>query len=75
MTVEYNGETYYQTKEAIEKIGISRATFFRWIKKGVIEDVEQKDRRGWWLFTKDDINRMRREAQKINTKPRQEELF
>lgn len=36
-------------------VGISRATFFRWIKDGTIKDVLNKDRRGWRLFTEEDI--------------------
>jgi len=56
------GQTYYRTSEACKRAGISRATFFRWLKAGTIEDVAQRDRRGWRLFTQADIVRIRREA-------------
>ncbi len=60
-----NGTVYYQTNEACKLAGISRATFFRWLKEGTIEDVKHKDRRGWRLFTQKDIDELKREAQKI----------
>ncbi len=60
-----NGTVYYQTNEACRLAGISRATFFRWLKQGTIRDVKQKDRRGWRLFTQKDIDELKREAQKI----------
>lgn len=66
MPVKLNGQTYYQTSEACRKAGISKATFFRWLREGVIKDVAHKDRRGWRLFTEQDIERIMNEAGKIN---------
>lgn len=66
MTVEIDGRIFYRTTEALKKIGISRATFFRWLKAGIIEDVLHKDRRGWRLFTDEDIERLRKEAHKVS---------
>jgi predicted site-specific integrase-resolvase len=60
-----NGTVYYQTNEACKMAGISRATFFRWLKEGTIEDVKHKDRRGWRLFTDEDIEKLKKEAQKV----------
>ena len=54
--------------------GISRATLFRWLKEGTIQDVSLKDRRGWRLFTEEDINRLAKEANKINELPYQPAL-
>ena len=45
-------------KEALEKIGISRRTWFRWLKENIVEDVAHKDRKGWRLFTEEDIARI-----------------
>ena len=56
---------YYRTNEACKKAGISRATFFRWVKHGIIRDVAYKDRRGWRLFREEDIERLKKEANKI----------
>ena len=65
MAQDINGIKYYKTKEACKIAGISRATFFRWLKEGTIEDVRHKDRRGWRLFTNEDIVRLKVEADKV----------
>lgn len=46
--------------------GISKATLFRWLKAGILEDIMRRDRKGGRLFTQDDINRIKSEATKIN---------
>jgi len=42
--------------------GISRATLFRWISRGIIEDVPLKDRRGWRLFSQLNIDMLKAES-------------
>jgi excisionase family DNA binding protein len=64
MPIAINGQTYYRTSEACVKAGISRSTLFRWLKSGILEK-SHRDRRGWRLFTKDDLNRIKAEATKI----------
>lgn len=66
MPREINGKTYYRTAEACERAGISKATLFRWIKSGVLQDVGRKDRNGWRLFSEKDVSRIRSEATKFN---------
>jgi len=51
MPVVINDETYYRTAEVCRLVGVSRNTLFRWIKEGVLSDVEYRDWRGWRLFT------------------------
>jgi excisionase family DNA binding protein len=63
MTVE--GKAYYRTNEACKRAGITRSTFLRWLKKGIIEDVHQADRRGWRLFSEEDISKIKAEACKV----------
>jgi len=65
---------YYRTSEFCKKAGISRATFFRWLKEHVIEEVQYKDRRGWRLFTEEDVKRVKRESNKIQIVPMRERL-
>ena len=65
MPIEINGQVYYKTSEACKKTGISRATLFRWLQAGILEKY-YKDRRGWRLFTEDDLNKIRKEAEQIN---------
>ncbi|MEK6672485.1 MAG: MerR family transcriptional regulator [Nitrospirota bacterium] len=69
-----NGKKYYRTNEACEMAGISRATYFRWLKVGVIKDVMYKDRRGWRLFSDDDIKSLKEEASRIKAEPYQPDL-
>lgn len=64
MPREINGERYYETTEVCEKVGISRPTLFRWLKRGILHKLH-KDRRGWRLFTEEDLDKIQAEAQKI----------
>ncbi len=64
MPIEIDGRRYYRTTEACARTGISRATLFRWLKAGILEK-RLKDRRGWGIFTEDDLDRIRAEAGKI----------
>ncbi len=66
MPTTINGQTYYRTAEACQIAAISRNTFFRWIREGLFADVEHRDRRGWRLFTEDEVNRLKAEANRIN---------
>lgn len=66
MPVKINGYLYYRTMEACQKMGISRTTFHRWVKDGVIEDPSASDRNGWRLFTEKDIAMIRAEAIRIS---------
>jgi adenine-specific DNA-methyltransferase len=64
VSIEIDGKTYYRTSEACKKAGISRATLFRWLKAGILEK-HRKDRRGWRIFTEDDLEVIRDEAKTI----------
>ena len=66
MAIRINGQTYYRTSEACKGAGISRATLFRWLRAGILKDVVFRDRKGWRLFTQDDIDRIKSEATKVN---------
>ena len=65
MPITINGNTYYRTAEACRIVGISRNTFFRWVRQGLFADVKNVDRRGWRLFTKEDLERLNAEANQI----------
>jgi predicted site-specific integrase-resolvase len=64
VATEIDGQVYYRTSEACRKSGVSRATLFRWLKAGILEK-HYKDRRGWRMFTEEDLNTIRAEARKI----------
>jgi excisionase family DNA binding protein len=65
MTISVDGKTYYRTAEACRLAGISRNTYFRWLREGLLPDVEIRDRRGWRLFTEEDLLRLRDEANRV----------
>jgi len=64
MPIEIDGKRYYETTEVCEKAGISRPTLFRWLRRGILSKL-RKDRRGWRLFTEEDLNKIRAEAKRI----------
>ncbi|MCH8873837.1 hypothetical protein IH824_13885 [candidate division KSB1 bacterium] len=74
MPVEIEGKRFYRTNEALKIIGISKATWFRWLKEKKVEDVAHKDIRGWRLFTDEEVERIRKYANTINILPTQETL-
>ena len=47
-------------------VGVSRTTLFRWLKEGIFREAEHRDRRGWRLFTEDEIEGLKVEANKIS---------
>lgn len=61
MSIEINGQVYYRTAEACARTGISRATLFRWLKAGILKETH-RDRRGWRMFTENDLDLLRKEA-------------
>ena len=74
MAVEIAGRRYYRTNEALQMIGISKATWFRWLKEKKVEDVRHKDVRGWRLYTEEDLDRIRTYANTVLVIPVQEQL-
>ena len=59
MPVVINDQTYYRTADGCRTVGISRNTLFRWLKEGVVSDVEYRDCRGWRLFTPAQVEAIR----------------
>jgi hypothetical protein len=65
MPVKINGIQYYRTKEACLMAGITKNTFLRWVTSGSFSDVCQRDRRGWRLFTQEDLEKLIAEVNRI----------
>jgi excisionase family DNA binding protein len=61
---EINGEVYYTTAEICEEVGISRPTLFRWLRQGMLKET-RKNRRGWRLFTEEELNKIKAETSRI----------
>ena len=64
MPVNIKGNIHYRTSEVYKRVGISRSTLMRWLKSGIIKEP-YRDRRGWRLFTEDDLNSIRVETNRI----------
>ena len=64
MPTEINGEVYYTTSEICEEVGISRPTLFRWLRQGMLKET-RKNRRGWRLFTEEELNKIKAETSRI----------
>jgi hypothetical protein len=62
MPVEIRGKRYYRTNEAVKMAGVSKSTLFRWIDTGIFKDDLVRDRRGWRLFSHEDVARLKKEA-------------
>ncbi len=69
MPLKINGEDYYQTAEACRLAGTTRNTFLRWLKKGSYMDVGCRDRRGWRLFSAQDLADLKTEVNRITSTP------
>lgn len=66
MPVNLSGKTFFRTQEVIKNTGISRSTFFRWIREDKIKDAKYKDHRGWRLFTEEEMARIKKFNETIN---------
>jgi DNA-binding transcriptional MerR regulator len=66
MPVSINGERYFRTAEVQRMVGLSRNTLFRWTKEGVLGVSELRDRRGWRLFTHNNVETLKEEANRLN---------
>ena len=66
MPVTLSGRKYYRTAEVCRMVGISRTTLFRWLTEGTFNEPEHRDRRGWRLFTEEEVGKMEAEANRIS---------
>jgi predicted site-specific integrase-resolvase len=65
MSIIIDGKQYYRTAEVCRNVGISRATLFRWLKDDVLSQSVHRDRRGWRLFTGEQVAKLKDEANRI----------
>lgn len=65
MPVELNGRTYYRTAEVCQIVGIGRSTLFRWLRQNVVKEAQYRDRKGWRLFTEEDLRSLAAESNRI----------
>ena len=65
MPREMNGMTYWSASEVCQEVAISRPTLYRWLKRGILTKLH-RDRKGWRMFTAEDLEKIRLEANKID---------
>ena len=65
MPVRLQNTLYYRTAEVCRQVGISRNTLFRWLAYGILSEPQLRDRRGWRLFTEDQVERLKEESVRI----------
>jgi len=65
MPITLNGQNYYRTAETCQVVGISKTTLFRWLKENVFNEAEHRDRRGWRLFTENEVEGLKTEVNRI----------
>ena len=75
MTVMISGKRYFRTADVCQAVGISKATLFRWLKSGTLNHPVHRDRRGWRLFTEEDVNQLESEANLITSQDTLEKLM
>lgn len=66
MVVTIDGKRYFRTAEACHLAGITKNTFLRWVSMGSYPDVEIRDRRGWRLFSEEEVARLVKETNRTN---------
>ena len=64
MPREMHGKSYWSASEVCQEVGISRPTLYRWLKRGILTRL-RRDRKGWRMFTEEDLMKIRLEANKI----------
>ncbi len=69
MPVVIEGRKFYRIGEALAVASVSRATYFRWLKLGLLKDTQFKDRNGRRVFTEDELDELKRESQKLVQAP------
>lgn len=69
MPITVNGIRLYRIGEALMKAGLSRATYFRWVKEGRFPDTQFRDRNGRRLFTDDELNTLKAAAEQLISRP------
>jgi hypothetical protein len=54
-----SGHELFPIAQALREARLSRATFYRWVQLGRIPDAQHRDRNGYRVFTREEIDYMR----------------
>jgi DNA-binding transcriptional MerR regulator len=69
MPVTINGIMLYRIGEALATAGVSRATYFRWVKDRRFPDAHYRDRNGRRLFTAEEVRALKGAAEQLLSGP------
>jgi DNA-binding transcriptional MerR regulator len=58
MPITANGTTVYRIGEALLEAGLSRATYFRWVREQKVADTRFRDRNGRRVFTAQEVQEL-----------------
>jgi DNA-binding transcriptional MerR regulator len=56
--------TRFSLSDAAKRIGVSSITLKRWLLQHKVDEVD-RDRNGWRIFTVQDVERIRKYAEKV----------
>ena len=65
MPIVLEGEEVYRIGEALERAGLSRSTYYRWIREGRIGDTSYRDRNGRRVFTRKELDNLCSKARRL----------
>ena len=65
MPIVLDGEEVYRIGEALAYAGVSRSTYYRWVREGRIEDTDYRDRNGRRVFTNEELKNLCSMAQQL----------
>ena len=63
--VTIDGKKLYRIGDALQVAGLSRPTYFRWVRTGRVSDTHYRDRNGRRVFTPAELHAMRALAQRL----------
>lgn len=64
-TIKINGRGYYTVSGACAELGIFKNTLYNWERKGKIAKAYRDPMSGWRLYTKDDIEKIKKISGRI----------
>jgi len=48
----------YRFREALDRATVTAATYYTWVKRGVVPDARLRDRGKWRVFTESELRRL-----------------
>jgi DNA-binding transcriptional MerR regulator len=67
MPLRIEDKVVYPIGEALAAVGLSRSTYFRWVKLGRVADTQYKDRNGRRVFTEVELGDLKNIAQRLQS--------